>query len=146
MASPSAYISTVDDLVSLGAEVDGAVGGRDGVLRLWDTSSFKLAAELKGHTNHIHCVRFSPDGTLLVTASGDSTVRLWDTRHSHVRHETAQRVARLREKLQAEQKPIPGARIDGPGARAAAWQSLPQTADERTALLLLSLENAFSND
>ncbi len=33
---------------------------------------------LIGHTDEIYCVRFSPDGNLLATASKDQTARVWD--------------------------------------------------------------------
>ena len=76
-----------------------ATGGRDGVLRLWDTETFKLAAELEGHTNYIHSLCFHPDGTRIVTASGDCTVRIWDTVHADLREEAAARAALLRAEL-----------------------------------------------
>jgi len=36
-------------------------------------------AELHGHTDYVRAVAFSPDGTRLVSGSGDFTVRVWDT-------------------------------------------------------------------
>jgi len=35
--------------------------------------------ELKGHTDTVRSVTFSPDGKKIVTASGDGTIRVWDT-------------------------------------------------------------------
>jgi eukaryotic-like serine/threonine-protein kinase len=35
-------------------------------------------AVLSGHGDRVHCVAFSPDGTRIVTASRDTTLRIWD--------------------------------------------------------------------
>jgi WD40 repeat protein len=34
---------------------------------------------LHGHTDYVHAVAWSPDGTRLVSGSGDYTVRVWDS-------------------------------------------------------------------
>src|SRR5262249_11331824 len=52
----------------------------DTTVRLWDLATGNNLLTLHGHKNSIGSLRFSPDGTRLVTASMDQTARLWDAR------------------------------------------------------------------
>ena len=55
--------------------------GRCGEIRLYEFASGKLVALLKGHTDVVQALAFSPDGSRLISGSGgsDSTAILWDT-------------------------------------------------------------------
>jgi hypothetical protein len=47
---------------------------------LWDARPGQELLTLKGHTNLVSSVAFSPDGTRLASGSLDQTVKLWDAR------------------------------------------------------------------
>ncbi|MCO4763793.1 MAG: hypothetical protein KC502_19930, partial [Myxococcales bacterium] len=55
-----------------------AAGLRDGSVRVWRTSSGKRVAELRGHDVRVADVDFHAGTGLLLSASWDGSVRLWD--------------------------------------------------------------------
>jgi len=55
-----------------------AVGGKNGETRVYFGLTGKLAVTLKGHTDAVTAIAFSPDGKRIVTGSADKTIRLWD--------------------------------------------------------------------
>nr|MBA2306783.1 hypothetical protein [Candidatus Dependentiae bacterium] len=50
----------------------------DHTIQLWEIEKADVLLALKGHFKRINCLVCSPDGTLLLTASRDTTVWLWN--------------------------------------------------------------------
>lgn len=44
---------------------------------VWDTLKCVRQLILYGHENRISCLRISPDGTAICTASWDTSIRIW---------------------------------------------------------------------
>jgi WD40 repeat protein len=56
-----------------------AIGADHGVVRVVSTRG-RRALNLRGHTDTVNGIDFSPDGASLVTASDDETARIWNLR------------------------------------------------------------------
>ena len=50
---------------------------------LWDVAGATRTAVLRGHTDRVEEVAFSPDGSLILTVSVDGTARLWQALTGH---------------------------------------------------------------
>ena len=55
-----------------------AAGLANGEIRLWDTVEYKQVGLLRGHTDWVRSIAFSPNGQSLVSCSEDYTLRRWD--------------------------------------------------------------------
>lgn len=53
-------------------------GAGDATARIWDCETQTPQHVLKGHTNHVLCVSWCPNGEIIATGSMDNTIRLWD--------------------------------------------------------------------
>jgi len=55
-----------------------ASGAIDGIINIFDVASQKLVHTLEGHAMPIRSLCFSPDSQLLLTASDDGHMKLYD--------------------------------------------------------------------
>jgi len=73
-------------LVFCGADLV-ATGGSDNVIRIWDLTANRERGRLLGHTGSVGALACDLTTGMLVSASFDTTVRVWRLRHAS--HSTA---------------------------------------------------------
>jgi WD repeat-containing protein 48 len=54
-----------------------ASGGPEKVVRIWDPNSGKRITKFVGHTDNVRSILLSDDGRTMLTASSDTTIKLW---------------------------------------------------------------------
>lgn len=59
--------------------VTSSMACEDDELKIWDIDTGRIIHKLKGHTDYVAEVSYSPDGSLIASASGDGTIRIWDS-------------------------------------------------------------------
>jgi len=66
--------------------VSGAPNTRnqDHVVTLWNATTYRKSATMRGHVEAILDARFRPDGQYVLTASADRTARIWDAKTGNV--------------------------------------------------------------
>jgi WD40 repeat protein len=57
------------------------VGCGDGSLQIWSISQNKILSSIKGHSKLVHHVAYSPDGSMIASASYDFKVNIWDSKN-----------------------------------------------------------------
>ena len=57
-----------------------ALGYTDGNVELWDISSHKKISVIKAHSAKVNDIQFNNKNFQMATASGDKTLKIWDTR------------------------------------------------------------------
>ena len=68
-------------VAALAISADGkriATADEDGLIRLWDATTFRPVTPADGHRAEISHAELSPDGKRLVTLAFDKTLRVWD--------------------------------------------------------------------
>jgi WD40 repeat protein len=54
------------------------LAGNVGEIKTWDVETRRQKLSLSPHAGTVFCVKFSPDGKTIVSASGDKTLKTWD--------------------------------------------------------------------
>ncbi len=78
-----------------------AAGGTDGRIRLIDTEYWVEILSFKAHDDYVFSIAWTPDGTRLISASGDKTVRVWDPRSGKAKASAQKTYSELLEPLRA---------------------------------------------
>lgn len=62
-----------------------AVGGSDGIVRVYEYPAWQVVTTYQAHTNSVTALAWSPNGRIVASGSEDTTVRLWEPLNGHTR-------------------------------------------------------------
>lgn len=80
LTGPVAALAMSPDNKLVATEATEKGGEAGATPRIWDVKTGNMLVQLKGHTQAVSAITFSPKGDLLATASWDNTARLWDVK------------------------------------------------------------------
>lgn len=74
-----AVFSSQDYFSSLTFSPDGSLlaAGSNGVVLFWNVSTYEAAGKISTASGNVNSVQFSPDGTQLLTCTGEGAVQMW---------------------------------------------------------------------
>ncbi|OJA13325.1 hypothetical protein AZE42_12479 [Rhizopogon vesiculosus] len=75
--SPNGRLTATEGLALTNNQLVAA-GSLDTGVRIWDVGTGMLIERLRGHTDSVYSVAFTPDGKGLVSGSLDNTLKYWD--------------------------------------------------------------------
>jgi WD40 repeat protein/predicted Ser/Thr protein kinase len=78
---PSSNLNLTRSVTSVALDVKGetlAAADQGGAVQLFDLKASKPLLSLKAHSNAVEKLCFAPDGSVLVTAGSDATLRFWN--------------------------------------------------------------------
>jgi WD40 repeat protein len=137
--------SAVKVRLGLGGLPPGPV---DPVAHVWSLPTGAEIRTLAAHTEQVHAVAFSPDGTRLVTASEDSTALIWDM--AAIRRSWSRSAAKRAAPTLSEPKELEAARAALAGEDAAkayrAIQTLASSPEQAIPFLRRSLQPLLAPD
>jgi WD40 repeat protein len=58
-----------------------ACGSGSGSITIYETRFWKRLLSIDAHDDYVHDLAWTPDGTRLISASGDASVKIWDSVH-----------------------------------------------------------------
>jgi eukaryotic-like serine/threonine-protein kinase len=97
---------TAEGWVAFSPDGDWLVAGDGHVVRVYDTTRWQPAGELRGHQGPVWCGAFSPDGGTVYTGSGDKTVGVWDWKGRKPRDRWERKLAVLDLSVSADGKTL----------------------------------------